>query len=56
MQLPDPADLPPRLVICRDLPGEHVGGPGCWCCPGIFDPDDEVGIQRFKAEQQRIIS
>lgn len=43
-------------MICRDLPGDHVGGPDCWCCPGIFEADDDVGIQRFVEKQWRIVS
>lgn len=51
------ASAPPALiVICRDLPGDHLGGPGCWCIPGVFDVDDDVGIQRFLDEQDRIVS
>lgn len=21
------------IIICRAVPGEHVGGPDCWCVP-----------------------
>lgn len=31
-----------ELVICRDIPGEHIGGEACFCDPKIIviDPDD----------------
>lgn len=35
-----------QIVICRDIPGEHVGGPGCWCNPYVVDARDEVAVQR----------
>lgn len=35
------------ITICRDIPGDHVGGPDCWCCPDTFGADDSVGIQHY---------
>ena len=23
----------PTITVCRDVAGDHVGGPGCWCRP-----------------------
>lgn len=37
----------PRIVVCRDIPGDHIGGPECFCCPTIVEigpatTDEEV--------------
>lgn len=39
-------ELAPQIVICRDVPGDHVGGPACWCDPYIVDPTDEIAVRR----------
>ena len=26
---------PAQLIICKDIPGEHIGGAGCFCDPRI---------------------
>lgn len=39
------------IVICRDVDGPHTGGPSCFCCPGTFSVDDDVGIAAFLARQ-----
>jgi len=32
---------PDTLIwVCRDIPGNHVGGPECFCCPLPFRPDE----------------
>jgi len=40
-----------RIVICRDLPGEHLGGPDCWCCPMVLRPDDLLAFFIEAADQ-----
>ena len=27
------------LIICRDIPGDHIGGPDCFCCPVTVSAD-----------------
>jgi hypothetical protein len=34
----------PRIWVCRDVAGEHVGGPECFCCPLVFDADTPLEI------------
>lgn len=41
-----------RIWVCRDMLGEHVGGPGCFCLPRVVDADDEVGIQALLRASQ----
>lgn len=43
-----------RIVICRDIPGDHIGGPDCWCCPGVFSVKDESGIEHFLATNRLV--
>jgi hypothetical protein len=40
-------DRRPLIVICRAVPGEHLGGPDCWCNPYRLDPFDEAAVSRF---------
>jgi hypothetical protein len=35
------------IWVCRAVPGEHVGGPDCWCSPYQLDPSDEVAVSRM---------
>jgi hypothetical protein len=44
----------PEIVICRDIPGDHVGGPDCFCIPGRFSIFDDVGIADFLRNQYRV--
>jgi hypothetical protein len=30
------------MYVCRDIPGSHAGGPECFCCPTVHDPDDDL--------------
>jgi hypothetical protein len=41
-------DERPVVIVCRDIPGEHIGGRGCWCCPYVLSTDEE--IVRYKNE------
>lgn len=36
-----------RIIVCRNIPGDHTGGPDCWCLPYVIDPSDEVQVQRM---------
>ena len=45
--LPDKDDAPAFLVICRDVPGDHPGGPDCWCSPYVVDADDDVACAKI---------
>ncbi len=47
-------DERPEIVICRDIPGDHVGGPDCFCIPGCFSIDDDAGIADFLRNQYRV--
>jgi hypothetical protein len=40
------SDQAPIIVICRDIPGDHIGGPECWCGPWIVRADDDVEIAK----------
>lgn len=42
-----------EIVICRDVPGAHVGGRECWCNPGVFYWWDEAGMDKWMAEQEQ---
>lgn len=44
------------ITICRDMPGEHTGGPDCFCFPGTFAMDDDVGIQEYLERGQFLVS
>lgn len=35
------------IIVCRDIPGEHLGGPECWCLPYEIDPFDEVAVAKL---------
>lgn len=37
-----------EIVVCRAIPGEHVGGPDCWCCPYVLRTEEER--RRFEEE------
>lgn len=37
----EPAE-PSRIIVCRNVPGNHPGGTDCWCLPYVLDPDDDV--------------
>lgn len=30
----------PLIYVCRDIPGEHVGGPECFCSPTVHTADE----------------
>lgn len=29
----------PLVYVCREIPGEHAGGPDCFCSPQAFTAD-----------------
>lgn len=39
----------PTSWLCRFLPGEHIGGPACWCVPLVFRPFAHGEIERMEA-------
>ena len=41
------------MSVCRDIPGRHVGGPGCWCDPHIIECDDRRSADAIIAEIER---
>lgn len=36
----DEEDGEPLIWVCRDIEGDHVGGPECFCCPRAFTVDE----------------
>lgn len=36
-----------NLVVCRAVPGEHIGGYDCWCNPYVVSLDDQVGLEKL---------
>lgn len=40
MDLDDDEEGEPLIWVCRDLPGDHVGGPECFCRPRAFTADE----------------
>ena len=41
------------IWVCRDLPGEHVGGPACFCCPTRIDGDDPRTTEQIIEQVER---
>lgn len=56
MECSDDDDAPVLITICRDIHGDHTGGPDCWCCPSTFGGDDSAGIQQYLDRDQYRVS
>lgn len=37
------------IVICRDIPGDHIGGRECFCCPEVIHIDDHEAWAKRRA-------
>lgn len=41
-----------KVVVHRNIPGDHAVSRDCWCNPGVFDPEDQEAINRFAAQDR----
>lgn len=41
----------PAVWVCRDMPGEHAGGPGCWCVPHCLNGLDDGPVDLADKEK-----
>ena len=41
----------PAVWACRDMPGEHSGGPGCWCVPHCLNGLDDGPVDLTDKEK-----
>lgn len=30
------------LIICKDIPGQHIGGRDCFCCPLVISANKSI--------------
>lgn len=35
-------DEVPLIFVCRDIAGDHVGGPECFCNPVVFSASESL--------------
>lgn len=40
IELGENPDREPLIYVCRDIEGDHVGGPNCFCNPRGFKIDE----------------
>lgn len=53
----DGADAPELLYVCRDFPGEHIGGPECFChptCVTLTETMTAAQINEIVRKDQRV--
>lgn len=51
--LPEP-DIPSLWIfLCRDIPGNHIGGELCFCIPIPVRFDDDIGFRRYQERSEK---
>lgn len=44
-------DVLGAVIVYRDIDGDHIGGPDCWCCPYILRTEED--FRRFEQISDR---
>lgn len=47
----DPESL---LWVCQDVPGNHTGGPDCFCGPEVARIEDDSAVKALQERRRRV--